>query len=89
MEKLAWQLMLQTRVSLVVDDPSRRAAAVSAADRLDFCSGESEGPGAGGTPGRGGSTSVADSPVTPPPDGGERPGPTDDAGDRDPFGDLG
>ncbi len=89
MEKLAWQLMLQTRVSLVVDDPSRQTGAVSAADRLEFCSGESEAPGAAGSPGRGGRTGVADSPATRPPDGGERPELTDDARDRDPFGDLG
>lgn len=88
MEKLAWQLTLQTCVSLVVDDPSRRAAAVSAADRLDFYSRESEAPGAAETLGRGGRTSV-DSPATRPPDGGERPSPTDDARDRDEFGDLG
>lgn len=89
MEKLAWQLMLRTRVSLVVDDPSQRAAAVSAADRLDFCGGENEAPGAAGTPGRGGRTGVVDSRATRPPDGGERPDPSDDARDRDPFGDLG
>ncbi len=88
MEKLAWRLMPQTRVSLVVEDPSRRAAAVSAADRLDFRSGEREAAGAGGTPDCGEHTGVADSPATRPPEGGERPGPTDDACDRDPFGDL-
>lgn len=89
MEKLARQLMLQTRVSPVVDDPSRRAAAVSAANRLGFCSGESGAPAAAGTPGRRGRASAADSPVTRRPDGGEGPVPTDDARDRDEFGDLG
>ncbi len=78
MEKLAWQLMLQTRVSLVVGDRSRRAAAVSAVDGLDFCSGESEAPGS------------VDSAATQPPDGGEMAGPsTDGTRDRDAFGDLG
>lgn len=89
MEKLAWQLMLQSRVSPAVDDASRRASAVSATDQPDFCSGESGAPAAAGTPGRRGRASVADSPATRPPDGGERPGPTDEARDRDEFGDLG
>lgn len=86
MEKLAWELMLQTCTSLFVDDPSRRPASVSAADRRDSCSEESGVQGLAGT--RRGRKSV-DSPAPRPSDGGERPGPTDDARDHDEFGDLG
>ena len=78
MEKLAWQLMLQTCVSLVVDDPSQQPMAVSADDRLDFAAGRARRQGPPAPLGRGGRTSVADRPATRPPHGSERPNLTDD-----------